>query len=205
MIESSLQRYMKELLALVSLDFKRYMYDKIEWDLRLVGLVGPRGVGKSTIIIFTIAIGVISCNNPQYNNYKDISNWENISDTSSFDGYILFDNKVYGGFCERKYIKEILPHLENSDRQSFMICLGSKYAKDIHQVYYPIESTCFDGEDFWGCYFTKYIIKGADPNSFKYIGYGFAMDKKHIYRYGRKISLQEFEDIIKQKQYNFHR
>ena len=51
MIDSSLQRYMKEQLALVTLDFKRYMYDKIEWDLRLVGLVGPRGIGKSTMVL----------------------------------------------------------------------------------------------------------------------------------------------------------
>ena len=159
----------------------------------------------SVTIILMIIIGVISCNNPQYNNYKDIGDWEYISDTSSFDGYMLLDKKVYGGICDRKYIKEILPHLENSDSPSFMICLGTKYAKDKHQVYYPIESTCFDGEDLGGCYFTKYIINGADPNTFKYIGYGFTMDKKNIYRYGRKISLQEFEDIIKQKHYNFDR
>lgn len=159
----------------------------------------------SIAIIFMIVLELFSCNNPKYNDYKDIGNWENISDTSSFDGYILLGQKVYGGFCERKHIKEILPHLENSDRQSFMICLGSKYAKDRHQVYYPIESTCFDGEDFGGCYFTKYIIKSADPNTFKYIGYGFAMDKKNIYRHGRKISLQEFEDITKQMHYIFQR
>ena len=67
------------------------------------------------------------------------------------------------------------------------------------------DNLSFDGEDLGGCYFTKYIINGADPNTFKYIGYGFAMDKKNIYRYGRKISLQEFEDIIKQKHYNFDR
>ena len=51
MIDTSLQQYMQEQLSLVSLDFKRYMYDKVEWDLRLVGLVGPRGVGKSTMVL----------------------------------------------------------------------------------------------------------------------------------------------------------
>lgn len=30
--------------------FRRYMWDKILWDERLVGLVGPRGVGKSTMV-----------------------------------------------------------------------------------------------------------------------------------------------------------
>ena len=31
--------------------FKRYNYDKLPWEARLVGLMGPRGVGKSTLIL----------------------------------------------------------------------------------------------------------------------------------------------------------
>lgn len=31
--------------------FHRYMFDKISWDSRMFGLVGPRGVGKSTIVL----------------------------------------------------------------------------------------------------------------------------------------------------------
>lgn len=42
---------MKEQLELVSLTFKRYNYDKLPWEARLVGLMGPRGVGKSTLIL----------------------------------------------------------------------------------------------------------------------------------------------------------
>lgn len=42
---------MKEQLNLVSTDFKRYMYDKLPWEARLVGLMGPRGVGKSTMVL----------------------------------------------------------------------------------------------------------------------------------------------------------
>lgn len=42
---------MSEQLNLVSTDFKRYMYDKLPWEARLVGLMGPRGVGKSTMIL----------------------------------------------------------------------------------------------------------------------------------------------------------
>lgn len=32
-------------------DFRRYMYHKLPWESRLVGLVGPRGVGKSTLLL----------------------------------------------------------------------------------------------------------------------------------------------------------
>ncbi|MBQ6210523.1 MAG: ATP-binding protein [Prevotella sp.] len=31
--------------------FHRYMYDRITWDDRLVGIVGPRGVGKTTMML----------------------------------------------------------------------------------------------------------------------------------------------------------
>jgi predicted AAA+ superfamily ATPase len=39
------------LLAHTSVAFKRYMYDKIPWNGRMVGLVGPRGVGKTTMLL----------------------------------------------------------------------------------------------------------------------------------------------------------
>ena len=42
---------MLEQLGLVNLDFVRYKYSTIDWSLRMVGLVGPRGVGKSTLVL----------------------------------------------------------------------------------------------------------------------------------------------------------
>lgn len=39
------------LLKEVSTDFVRYMYDRIKWSGRMIGLVGPRGVGKTTMIL----------------------------------------------------------------------------------------------------------------------------------------------------------
>lgn len=50
-MDITLINYMKEQLELVSLAFKRYNYDKLPWESRLVGLMGPRGVGKSTLIL----------------------------------------------------------------------------------------------------------------------------------------------------------
>lgn len=32
-------------------DFRRYLYDKISWDSRMVGIIGPRGVGKTTMVL----------------------------------------------------------------------------------------------------------------------------------------------------------
>ncbi len=49
---------MEELLELsaslidrVSLDFKRYLYSRINWSNRLVGIKGARGTGKSTLLL----------------------------------------------------------------------------------------------------------------------------------------------------------
>lgn len=51
MIDYSLISFMEERLKATPLGFKRYMYDRINWDSRMVGLTGPRGVGKSTLML----------------------------------------------------------------------------------------------------------------------------------------------------------
>lgn len=50
MIDLKLIAYMEEELRRTPLEFQRYMYDKILWDDRMVGIIGPRGVGKSTMV-----------------------------------------------------------------------------------------------------------------------------------------------------------
>ena len=49
---------MEELLGYYNLlvnrtktDFHRYLYTEIDWQDHLVGLTGPRGVGKTTLIL----------------------------------------------------------------------------------------------------------------------------------------------------------
>lgn len=51
MIDTMLSDYMQEQLKLVSTGFLRYKYHSIDWSLRMIGLVGPRGVGKSTLVL----------------------------------------------------------------------------------------------------------------------------------------------------------
>ncbi len=51
MIDNTLIAYMEEMLRQTPTDFVRYMADCIDWDSRLVGIVGPRGVGKSTMLL----------------------------------------------------------------------------------------------------------------------------------------------------------
>ena len=45
-----LYRNSHRLVSQVSLDFKREIYDRINWKPRVIGIKGPKGVGKSTLL-----------------------------------------------------------------------------------------------------------------------------------------------------------
>ena len=47
----SLYQKLQLLLAKTPTSFRRYMYDKIPWESRMVGLTGPRGIGKTTMLL----------------------------------------------------------------------------------------------------------------------------------------------------------
>ena len=51
MIDNTLIAYMEEMLRQTPTDFVRYMANRIDWNSRLIGIVGPRGVGKSTMLL----------------------------------------------------------------------------------------------------------------------------------------------------------
>lgn len=46
-----LQEHYSKLLRETTTEFHRYMYDRINWESRMIGLTGPRGVGKTTLIL----------------------------------------------------------------------------------------------------------------------------------------------------------
>lgn len=43
--------YSNRLIAEVKPEFTRYAYQQINWNNRLLGLIGPRGVGKTTLVL----------------------------------------------------------------------------------------------------------------------------------------------------------
>ena len=47
----TLYQKFETLLQNTSTDFKRYLYEKVSWDSRMIGIIGPRGVGKTTMIL----------------------------------------------------------------------------------------------------------------------------------------------------------
>ncbi|HPW78866.1 MAG: hypothetical protein BWX62_01231 [Bacteroidetes bacterium ADurb.Bin037] len=47
----ALYQKFETLLLNITLDFKRYLYEEIAWESRMVGIIGGRGVGKTTMIL----------------------------------------------------------------------------------------------------------------------------------------------------------
>ena len=46
-----LQNRYKKLLLETDTRFHRYMYNRINWNNRMIGLTGPRGIGKTTLVL----------------------------------------------------------------------------------------------------------------------------------------------------------
>lgn len=51
MTDLLLTGYMDSLLKQTPEAFTRYLYNEIDWNARMIGIVGPRGVGKSTMLL----------------------------------------------------------------------------------------------------------------------------------------------------------
>ena len=47
----TLYQKFETLLQNTTTDFKRYLYEKVSWNSRMIGIIGPRGVGKTTMIL----------------------------------------------------------------------------------------------------------------------------------------------------------
>ncbi|SEM43681.1 hypothetical protein SAMN05216436_104202 [bacterium A37T11] len=61
-----------KLVAEQSLDFKRTLYEEIDWSNRLIGLMGPRGAGKTTILLQRIKEMGLSGSEALYVSLDDI-------------------------------------------------------------------------------------------------------------------------------------
>ena len=51
MIDFSLIEYMEARIKQTPLHFQRYMFPLINWEAQMMGLTGPRGIGKSTLML----------------------------------------------------------------------------------------------------------------------------------------------------------
>lgn len=118
MIDTKLYEYMDELLGRTPLEFVRYKYDEINWDSRLVGIIGPRGVGKSTMILQRIkqsSEGVhlyVAADNIYFTNHTLIGFADDFVKDGGTHLYIDEIHKYQGWSRELKQIYDMHPALK---------------------------------------------------------------------------------------------
>lgn len=132
---------------------------------------------------------------------SDKGEWVTLSDGESVEGYNNIDGQIYWGYIVGTDFTE--DECLRADINTFRVCKGSEYAKDVHNVYYPQDEVCFDGidenketgecEGFGGTVAEQIILKGVNPSQFKYIGNGYAVAGNNMYRDGKVI---EWNDSI---------
>lgn len=115
--------------------------------------------------------------------------WVKLKEGESIDGYTRSGNLIFGGYLDSLVY---YPSMLKVDVQTFEVCIGSSYARDKKRVYYPIKIKCIDATTHGGCYYEEYVIKGAKPETFKYLHEGYAVDKNNMYHNGKKIKWQEW-------------
>lgn len=118
MIDSSLYGYMKEILTHTPTKFVRYKYNEIDWNSRLIGIVGPRGIGKSTMIqqqiLQTIHDGLhlyVSADNIYFSTKSLISLADDFIKEGGTRLYIDEVHKYKGWSRELKQIYDVHPNL----------------------------------------------------------------------------------------------
>jgi predicted AAA+ superfamily ATPase len=97
----NLQDYQLTLLKQVNNKFYRSIYYKIDWDIRMVGLKGPRGVGKTTLMLQHLKYQADKKKNPLYITmdhpqfYNQASLFETAQEYYQFGGRYLFIDEVH--------------------------------------------------------------------------------------------------------------
>lgn len=165
---------------------------------------------KTIPIAISILFVFISngCTSHDSSQVQDNGKWVSIYDAPITCGYILHDNKIYGliidmeenydeNMFENEYIDDALL-IEDADIPTFEVNLISdyyqtSYAKDKKHVYCPVEMEFIEWDvgvkmPYSTILTGDIILPGADPKTFKYLGGGYAFDKKHMYWIDKIIS-----------------
>ena len=73
-------------LSKVSVEYKRYLYENINWTSRLIGIKGSRGVGKTTLLLQYIKCTFADVDNAFYISLDDLWFKTQIFDFENQDG-----------------------------------------------------------------------------------------------------------------------
>lgn len=160
-----------------------------------LNFVWPISITLITYIIF--ASTSIRYKNPRmtyvYDNINDSAKWVKLGAETRIDDYWNHHGKIYGGdygdfsFDDLGHFTPLI-----CDASSFEVASGTGYAKDNNHVYYPYYTYFVDTETYGlGPIFKGYVVIGADPKTFKYIGRGYGIDKNRMFLRGEEVSWDE--------------
>lgn len=159
------------LLARTDVSFKRYMYGKFPWNSRMAGLTGPRGVGKTTLIL-------------QYIKEQKATDLLYVSaDDIYFSNHRLIDvaDELYKNGGKQLFIDEIHKYKD-----------WSRELKNIYD-FYPDLKVCFTGSSVLD------IRKGMADLSRRapmFFMQGFSFREYLRFKHNIDVSVHSFEDII---------
>lgn len=116
----SLLEQSENLLAQTFLDFKRFLFDKIRWNNRLIGIKGARGTGKTTLLLQWLKQQNLPADKAAYFSLDDLyftqhSLKETVSDYYKRGGKILVLDEVHkykNWSAEVKNIYDFYPDLK---------------------------------------------------------------------------------------------
>lgn len=96
---------------------------------------------------------------------------------------------VYWSDADINKNDQYVPMIPEADASSFMIALGTEYAKDKNNVYWWMYDEDYIEYDEWPEGFPSpvSIIEGADAGTFRSLGSGFGCDKNKMYYLGEEI------------------
>lgn len=154
---------------------------------------------KNIIIISLIPLLFLIGNyRSNHNKSKDIGIWKEISENTKRGVYYRYRDSIYiidifydekigyrPDFFKDSLFMKIDP-ISDVDIKSFKICQGTVYAKDKNYIYYPLDRYRMSRYSETTL-FRRVKLEYADRASFKYLGYGYAVDKNNMYYNGRKI------------------
>ena len=165
----------RRLLLLTDTSYIRYLYDKIDWSARMIGIVGPRGVGKTTMLLQRIKLN------------------HSLDDT-------LFINADDLYFAEHRLFDLASDFYKNGGRHLFIdeVHKYSEWAKELKMIYdyYPDFQIIFTGSSILDIY------KGNADLSRRALSYylpGLSFREYLNLSYGMQLPAYSLEDILSHK------
>ena len=165
----------RRLLLLTDTSYIRYLYDKIDWSARMIGIVGPRGVGKTTMLLQRIKLN------------------HSLDDT-------LFINADDLYFAEHRLFDLASDFYKNGGRHLFIdeVHKYSEWSKELKMIYdyYPDFQIIFTGSSILDIY------KGNADLSRRALSYYLPGPSFREYlnlSYGMQLPAYSLEDILSHK------